>query len=267
MIVRWWFIAYDSYARRVQGLNARGNVEMWLFKVEEAMFVNLRKLVKIAIADFYKKDREQWVTIHSSQVSYLPLLISLLLSLSLYLSISLSPYLSASPSLPLSVSLLIYLLLPLSLSLSICFSLWYSFYLFSRHPLPQLFLTLSCFSPTPLVSHHYISPPPLPSISFFFPLLSLHIPHPIPFISLNQNIATTSSLPLPFSLYLSLASFSITLPIPLLLTSNHRIPPYPGHLDCLADHVVSQSYRDPWRWDWRESTRWAGRFWTEKLWR
>jgi dynein heavy chain, axonemal len=47
----------------MQGLKARGNV-----KVEEAMFVNMRKLTRAAITDFEKKTREQWVLDHSSQV-------------------------------------------------------------------------------------------------------------------------------------------------------------------------------------------------------
>lgn len=51
-----------------QGLKARGNVEEWLGKVEEAMFVNLRKIVKFAISDFERKELEEWVTQHPSQV-------------------------------------------------------------------------------------------------------------------------------------------------------------------------------------------------------
>lgn len=51
-----------------QGLKARGNVEDWLGKVEEAMFNNLRKLTKAAIADFERRPREEWVVSHASQV-------------------------------------------------------------------------------------------------------------------------------------------------------------------------------------------------------
>jgi dynein heavy chain len=55
-----------------KGLKARGNVEDWLGKVEESMFNSLRKLVKGAIADYERKEREQWVLDHCSQVSALP---------------------------------------------------------------------------------------------------------------------------------------------------------------------------------------------------
>lgn len=51
-----------------QGLKARGNVEDWLGKTEEAMFVNLRKLVKFAIGDYEQKNRKEWVLDHCSQV-------------------------------------------------------------------------------------------------------------------------------------------------------------------------------------------------------
>ena len=43
-------------------------MEDWLGKTEEAMFVNLRKLVKAAIGDFYQKERSTWVLDHCSQV-------------------------------------------------------------------------------------------------------------------------------------------------------------------------------------------------------
>jgi hypothetical protein len=42
-------------------LKARGNVEDWLGKVEEAMFSNLRKLVKGAITDYENRPRKEWV--------------------------------------------------------------------------------------------------------------------------------------------------------------------------------------------------------------
>ena len=51
-----------------KGLKARGNVEDWLGKVEDSMFSSLRKLVKGAIGDFERKEREQWVLDHASQV-------------------------------------------------------------------------------------------------------------------------------------------------------------------------------------------------------
>ena len=51
-----------------KGLKARGNVEDWLGKVEEAMFSNLRKLTKSAISDYERRDREEWVLLHCSQV-------------------------------------------------------------------------------------------------------------------------------------------------------------------------------------------------------
>ncbi|XP_060586003.1 dynein axonemal heavy chain 6-like [Ruditapes philippinarum] len=51
-----------------KGLKARGNVEEWLGKVEEAMFSNLRKLTKFAITDFERRPRSEWVVSHSSQV-------------------------------------------------------------------------------------------------------------------------------------------------------------------------------------------------------
>uniref|UniRef100_A0A8D0GTF0 Dynein axonemal heavy chain 6 n=1 Tax=Sphenodon punctatus TaxID=8508 RepID=A0A8D0GTF0_SPHPU len=52
-----------------KGLKARGNVEDWLGKVEEAMFTSLRRLSKAAIADYQSKERIQWVVAgHPSQV-------------------------------------------------------------------------------------------------------------------------------------------------------------------------------------------------------
>lgn len=51
-----------------KGLKARGNVEDWLGKVEEAMFSNLRKLTKQAINEFETFQREKWLTMHASQV-------------------------------------------------------------------------------------------------------------------------------------------------------------------------------------------------------
>lgn len=51
-----------------QGLKARGNVEDWLGKVEESMVASLRKLAKGSIADYESRPREEWVTLHPSQV-------------------------------------------------------------------------------------------------------------------------------------------------------------------------------------------------------
>ena len=52
-----------------KGLKARGNVEDWLGKVEEAMVSNLRKLTKIAVGDYLQKSRPDWtVAGHASQV-------------------------------------------------------------------------------------------------------------------------------------------------------------------------------------------------------
>lgn len=51
-----------------KGLKARGNVESWLTNVEESMMVSLRKLTKLAIADFDTRPRHEWATKHASQV-------------------------------------------------------------------------------------------------------------------------------------------------------------------------------------------------------
>ncbi|KAL7841172.1 hypothetical protein SRHO_G00248630 [Serrasalmus rhombeus] len=52
-----------------KGLKARGNVEDWLGKVEEAMFSSLRRLSKAAITDYQGKPRVEWVVAgHPSQV-------------------------------------------------------------------------------------------------------------------------------------------------------------------------------------------------------
>ncbi|KAK2499642.1 hypothetical protein MC885_013750 [Smutsia gigantea] len=56
-----------------KGLKARGNVEEWLGKVEEAMFTSLRRLCKAAITDYLGKSRTDWVIAgHPSQVTYTP---------------------------------------------------------------------------------------------------------------------------------------------------------------------------------------------------
>ena len=51
-----------------KGLKARGNVEDWLCKVEEAMVVSLRKLTKSSLDAFAEKPRHEWVKDHASQV-------------------------------------------------------------------------------------------------------------------------------------------------------------------------------------------------------
>lgn len=51
-----------------KGLKARGNVEDWLGKVEESMFVSLRKLAKAAVQHYMKVTREAWVQCHCNQI-------------------------------------------------------------------------------------------------------------------------------------------------------------------------------------------------------
>ncbi|XP_049864535.1 dynein axonemal heavy chain 6 [Schistocerca gregaria] len=51
-----------------QGLYARGNVEDWLGKVEEYMFLTLRKRMKFAIGDHNNSEREVWVVSHPAQI-------------------------------------------------------------------------------------------------------------------------------------------------------------------------------------------------------
>ncbi|XP_071825285.1 dynein axonemal heavy chain 6-like isoform X2 [Apostichopus japonicus] len=51
-----------------KGLKARGNVEDWLGKVEEAMVVSLRRLTKAALIDYEERPRTEWATCHASQV-------------------------------------------------------------------------------------------------------------------------------------------------------------------------------------------------------
>lgn len=52
-----------------KGLKARGNVEDWLGKVEEAMFTQLRRKMKQAIKDFNDQPREVWLQTHANQVN------------------------------------------------------------------------------------------------------------------------------------------------------------------------------------------------------
>ncbi|XP_017780151.1 PREDICTED: dynein heavy chain 6, axonemal [Nicrophorus vespilloides] len=51
-----------------KGLKARGNVEDWLGKVEEAMFASLRKLMKASIYDHISRPRNKWVLDHANQI-------------------------------------------------------------------------------------------------------------------------------------------------------------------------------------------------------
>lgn len=52
----------------LKGLKARGNVEEWLGKVEEAMFTNLRKLLRQSISEFDTLEREEWLKAHANQI-------------------------------------------------------------------------------------------------------------------------------------------------------------------------------------------------------
>lgn len=56
-----------------KGLKARGNVEDWLGRVEEAMFSTLKKLMEQGIKDLEVTKREQFLSMHPSQVTYLKL--------------------------------------------------------------------------------------------------------------------------------------------------------------------------------------------------
>lgn len=51
-----------------KGLKARGNVEDWLGKVEESMFISLRKIMKGSIADYIARSRVEWVVCHPNQI-------------------------------------------------------------------------------------------------------------------------------------------------------------------------------------------------------
>ncbi|XP_050527915.1 dynein axonemal heavy chain 6-like [Daktulosphaira vitifoliae] len=49
-------------------VKARGNVEFWLYRVEEAMVDTLRSLMAVAIGEYDKVPRNKWVLMHSGQV-------------------------------------------------------------------------------------------------------------------------------------------------------------------------------------------------------
>nr|XP_031828293.1 dynein heavy chain 6, axonemal [Nomia melanderi] len=51
-----------------QGLKARGNVEDWLGRVEDAMFTTLRRRMKQGIKDLDAKGRQQFLYMHPSQI-------------------------------------------------------------------------------------------------------------------------------------------------------------------------------------------------------
>ncbi len=51
-----------------KALKARGNVEVWLCTVEEAMVKSLHGLTKAALADYAVKPRRDWMRLHASQV-------------------------------------------------------------------------------------------------------------------------------------------------------------------------------------------------------
>ncbi|KAK0176317.1 hypothetical protein PV328_000464 [Microctonus aethiopoides] len=51
-----------------KGLKARGNVENWLSKVEESMFISLRRRMKAAIGDLETRGRQEFIATHPSQI-------------------------------------------------------------------------------------------------------------------------------------------------------------------------------------------------------
>ncbi|KAJ8943600.1 hypothetical protein NQ318_006602 [Aromia moschata] len=51
-----------------KGLKARGNVEDWLGKVEESMFISLRKLMKSSLNHYMRHTRTEWVVCHANQI-------------------------------------------------------------------------------------------------------------------------------------------------------------------------------------------------------
>lgn len=50
-------------------VKAKGNVELWLSRVEEQMIKTLRSLMFAAIEDYKKHLREKWVLLHTAQVT------------------------------------------------------------------------------------------------------------------------------------------------------------------------------------------------------
>jgi dynein heavy chain len=51
-----------------KSLKARGNVEAWLSAVEESMFTTIRRLIKLALADYTDEGRSKWLLEHAGQV-------------------------------------------------------------------------------------------------------------------------------------------------------------------------------------------------------
>ncbi|RVE44268.1 hypothetical protein evm_011063 [Chilo suppressalis] len=51
-----------------KGLKARGNVEDWLGKVEEAMFASVKRCMKHALKDYLSRPRVDWVQLHANQI-------------------------------------------------------------------------------------------------------------------------------------------------------------------------------------------------------
>ncbi|KAJ2954382.1 hypothetical protein O0L34_g2646 [Tuta absoluta] len=51
-----------------KGLKARGNVEDWLGKVEEAMFASVKRCMKASLKDYLVKPRVEWAQCHPNQV-------------------------------------------------------------------------------------------------------------------------------------------------------------------------------------------------------
>lgn len=51
-----------------KGLKARGNVEDWLGKVEESMFLSLRRLMKLSLNHYMSHIRTEWVLCHANQI-------------------------------------------------------------------------------------------------------------------------------------------------------------------------------------------------------
>jgi dynein heavy chain len=49
-------------------VKARGNIEDWLHKVEDSMFLSLKERMMEAVTDYDQRPREKWVLAHPSQV-------------------------------------------------------------------------------------------------------------------------------------------------------------------------------------------------------
>ena len=49
------------FTRMVDPVAARGNVEEWLTQIEEVMFNSIKAETESALADFGKKDRNDWI--------------------------------------------------------------------------------------------------------------------------------------------------------------------------------------------------------------